>query len=74
MRSLLVVTFAYPSLSRTGGAEDTVLAPPTVEITSRKCFTSSTCFFVQKRSYNWPVYGSLLGCKADRELTKLPSA
>lgn len=68
---------AYPSLSSTGGTGRTVLlqwAPPTVDITSKKSFTFSTCFLVQNRSYSCPVYGSLLGCRADRELTRFPSA
>lgn len=46
---------------------------PTVEITSKKCFTASICFSVQNFLYNCPVYSSLHGCWADRELTKLPN-
>lgn len=64
----------YPSFSRTGS--NSVFSfglAPTVETTSRKCLTASTCFSVQNFLYNCPVYSSLHGCWADRELTKLPS-
>lgn len=67
----------YPSLSSTGTEHSALGAPqfelPIVEITSRKCFTSSTCFSVQKCLYSSLVYTSLLGCRADLELTRLPS-
>lgn len=63
----------YPSLSKTGSKSVFSFGfAPTVEITSKKCFTASTCFSVQNFLYNCPVYSSLHGCCADRELTKLP--
>lgn len=66
----------YPSLSMTGSSmvvSPSVMFAPTVEITSRKCLIASTCFSVQNRLYSWPVYCSLHGCWADRELTRFPS-
>lgn len=64
----------YPSFSSTGSKSVFSFGfAPTVDITSRKCLTASTCFSVQNFLYNWPVYSSLHGCCADRELTKLPN-
>lgn len=67
-------TLTYPSFNSTGS--NMVFSfgfDPTDEITSRKCLTASTCFSLQNFLYNCPVYTSLHGCCADRELTKLPS-
>lgn len=64
----------HPSFSKTGS--NSVFSfgfAPTVEITSKKCFTASMCFSVQNFLYNCPVYSSLHGCCADLELTKLPN-
>lgn len=66
--------YTHPSLSSTGSNKVFSLGfAPIVDITSKKCLTASTCFSVQNFLYNWPVYSSLHGCCADRELTKLPS-
>lgn len=71
LKSILII---YPSLSSTGSSNVSSFGlAPTVDTTSRKCFTASTCFSVQNFLYNWPVYSSLHGCCADRELTKLPN-
>lgn len=73
----LILTIIYikthPSFSNTGSVSDggAILWSP-VEIASRKFLTASTCFSVQNFLYSSPVYCSLLGCCADRELTRLP--
>lgn len=64
----------HPSFNSTGSSSVFSFGfAPTVDMTSRKCLTASTCFSVQNFLYSCPVYSSLHGCWADRELTKLPS-